>query len=71
MNQYQLRTRTVVTRELVIDTPFYWKELGYATSRIQQELGEKAQYDDAVTITVGDDCVIFSYEVSDEVVPGG
>jgi hypothetical protein len=64
--QYQVRERTLVTKELVVTLPVDWKNFDFVVSRVRAELSEakRVQYDDACEVTAGDDQLIFTWPVS-------
>ena len=64
---YKIEDRTVVRRELRVATPLDWKNFGWIVHQMDQRLKEAglAGYDDACQVDVGDDEIIFSWQLSD------
>jgi len=65
---YKILDRTVTTRELVVETPLDWKNFNWIVHQLGTRLQEAglAGYDDACKVTVGDDEIIFSWQLSDK-----
>lgn len=62
MADWTRRERTTVHVEYVLPNPTNWAEVGKIYTAINQELGEKAQSDDAVWVVGTDDEIIFRFE---------
>lgn len=67
--QYEHRTRTVTTRQLVVQLPLDWKNFTFILSIVERELtaDNRAQWDDACEVTANDEELIFSWPSVDQV----
>lgn len=68
MAEYATRTKTLVTREVVLPSPTNWAEVSKAFAYCQQELTRlgKSQADDQVQVKAWDDEIVIWFVLSDE-----
>lgn len=63
MAAYERMVRSVTTVRYMIELPTNWAEVGKVYAAIRNELGDdRANWDDAVTVTADDEHVIFSFD---------
>ena len=64
MADWSSRTVTTTVREYTLPNPTNWAEVRRLLAMISNELPEdKRSWDDVVTVTAGDDEIVFSYLV--------
>jgi len=67
MARYERREVTTVTVEYTLKTPTNWVEVSKLLAGIRQDMiadGIDVDWDNIVTVDVGDDTIIFTYEKS-------
>lgn len=68
MASFTRREKKISRVEYALTTPTNWAEIGKVLAALRSELPpELAQWDDTVTVNVGDDEIVFTYDTEVEI----